>query len=82
MFKKLWLCHNINKFYKIFGDEIGVVPAHTKLKDIHNNDFMLGVQYDVFEAMESYAECFYEEAYELYKWLIKLYKEVIQCQTL
>lgn len=40
MFKKLWLCHNINKFYKIFGDEIGVVPAHTKLKDI-----MLGVQY-------------------------------------
>ena len=28
--KKLWLAHNINKFYHIFGGVIGSVPTHLK----------------------------------------------------
>lgn len=51
MLNKLLLTHKINKFYKIFGTELGVVPTHINTKD-HN--FLLGVQYDVLEAIESY----------------------------
>lgn len=51
MLNKLWLIHNINRFYKIFGEELGTTPTSI---DISDRDFLLGVQYDVLEALESY----------------------------
>ena len=33
MLNKLWLCHNINKFYHIFGEAIGV---HTKIRNLND----------------------------------------------
>ena len=37
MLNKLWLCYNINKFYHVFGESIGV---HTKLRDPNDTDFL------------------------------------------
>ena len=76
MLNKLWLCHNINKFYHIFGEAIGVVPTHTKLRDLNNTDFLLGVQFDIKEAIETYKYGFSEEEYETYAWLNKMYEQI------
>ena len=51
---KLIICHNINKFYHIFGDIIGVVPTYTKLRDLNNTDFLLGVEFDIIKALDTY----------------------------
>lgn len=76
MLNKLWLCHNINKFYHIFGEAIGVVPTHTKLRDLNNTDFLLGVQFDIMEALEAYKYGFSEEEYSTYAWLNKMYEQI------
>lgn len=76
MLNKLWLCHNINKFYHIFGEAIGVTPAHTKLRDLNDTDFLLGVQFDIMEALEAYKYDFSEEDYETYAWLNKMYEQI------
>lgn len=68
MLNKLWLCHNINKFYQA----IGAVPTHTKLRDLNNTDFLLGVQFDIMEALEAYKYGFSEEEYSTYAWLNKM----------
>ena len=73
MLNKLWLCHNINKFYHIFGEAIGV---HTKLRDLNNTDFLLGVQFDIMEALEAYKYGFSEEEYSTYAWLNKMYEQI------
>ena len=73
MLNKLWLCHNINKFYHIFGEAIEVIPTHTKLRDLNNTDFLLGVQLDIKEALEGYEDCFCEDAYETSIWLNSAY---------
>ena len=78
MFKKLWLAHNINKFYKVFGDAIGVIPTHTKLRDLNDTDFLLGVQFDIMEALEAYKYGFSEEEYTTYAWLIKMYGQIMR----
>lgn len=67
MLNKLWLCHNI------FGEAIGVIPTHTKLRDLNNTDFLLGVQLDIKEALEGYEDCFCEDAYETSIWLNSAY---------
>ena len=76
MLNKLRLCHNINKFYHIFGEAIGVLPTHTKLRDLNNTDFLLGVQFDIKEALEAYKYSFSEEEYETYAWLNKMYEQI------
>lgn len=58
MLNKLWLCHNI------FGEAIGVVPTHTKLRDLNNTDFLLGVQFDIKEVLEAYKYGFSAELLE------------------
>lgn len=73
MFNKLWLCHNINTFYRIFGETIGVKPAHTKLRDLNDTDFLLGVQFDIMKALEAYKYGFSEEDYA---WLNKMYEQI------
>ena len=72
MLNKLWLCHNINKFYHIFGEVIGVTPTHTKLRALNNTDFLLGVQFDIMEVLEAYKYGFSEEEYSTYAWLNKM----------
>ena len=76
MLNKLWLCHNINKFYHIFGKAIGVVPTHTKLRDLNNTDFLLGVQFDIKEVLEAYKYGFSEDEYETYAWLNKIHDQI------
>lgn len=76
MLNKLWLCHNINRFYHIFGEAIGVIPTHTKLRDLNDTDFLLGVQFDIMEALEGYEDCFCEDAYETYAWLNKMHDQI------
>ena len=73
MLNKLWLCHNINKFYHIFEEDIGV---HTKLRDLNDTDFLLGVQFDIMEALEAYKYGFSEEEYSTYAWLNKMYEQI------
>ena len=73
MLNKLWLCHNINKFYHIFGEAIGV---HTKFRDLNNTDFLLGVQFDIMEALEAYKHGFSEEEYSTYAWLNTMYEQI------
>lgn len=73
---KVWLCHNINKFYHIFGETIGVVPTHTKLRGLNNTDFLLGVQFDIMEVLETYKYGFSEEEYSTYAWLNKMYEQI------
>lgn len=74
--KKLWLQMSINKFYHIFGEAIEVTPTHTKFRDLNNHDFLLGVQFDIKEALEGYEDCFCEDAYETYAWLNKMYEQI------
>ena len=76
MLNKLWLCHNINRFYHIFGEAIGVIPTHTKLRDLNNPDFLLGVQFDIMEALEAYKYGFSEEEYETHAWLNKIHDRI------
>ena len=73
MFNKLWLCHNINQFYRISGEAIGVKPAHTKLRDLNDTGFLLGVQFDIMEALEAY-KCGFSE--KDYAWLNKIYEQI------
>lgn len=76
MLNKIMLCHNINKFYHIFGEAIGVTPTHTKLRDLNDTDFLLGVQFDIKEALEAYKYGFGKEEYETYAWLNKIYEQI------
>lgn len=76
MLNKLWLCHNINKFYHIFGEAIEVIPTHTKLRDLNDTDFLLGVQFDIMKALEAYKYGFSEEEYSTYAWLNKMYEQI------
>ena len=76
MLNKLWLCHNINRFYHIFEEAIGVVPTHTKFRDLNNTDFLLGVQFDIMEALEAYKYGLSEEEYSTYAWLNKMYEQI------
>lgn len=73
---KMWICHNINKFYHIFGEAIGVTPTRTKLRDLTDTDFLLGVQFDIMEALEAYKHSFSEEEYSTYAWLNKIYEQI------
>ena len=73
---KLIICHNINKFYHIFGDIIGVVPTYTKLRDLNNTDFLLGVEFDIIKALDTYKYGFTEKDHKTYAWLKKLYEQI------
>lgn len=68
--KKLQLQKSINKFYHIFGEAIGSMPTHTKLRDLNNTDFLLGVQFDIKEALECYVSD------EMHIWLKKLSEQI------
>ena len=72
MLNKIKLTYNINKFYQA----ISVVPTHTKLRDLNNTDFLLGVQFDIMEALEAYKYGFSEEEYSTYAWLNKMYDQI------
>lgn len=74
MLNKIWLYHNINKFYRIFGETIGV---HTKLRDLNDTDFLLGVEHDVKTAIEGYMYSFNDESYEISEWLLRLYDMIV-----
>lgn len=73
MFKKLWLIHNINKFHHIFDD---IKPCRAHIRDLNNTDFLLGVQFDIMEALEAYKHGFSEEEYSTYAWLNKIYEQI------
>ena len=51
MIKTLKLFHDIKRFYKIFGGYINSDPTPIKLRDLKSHDFLLGVQFDLFEAI-------------------------------
>ena len=51
MLKTLKLYRNIKRFYKIFGGYINSDPNPIKLRDLKSHDFLLGVQFDLFEAI-------------------------------
>lgn len=72
MLKKLWLCHNVNKFYKIFGEVIEVCPCRAHIRDFNNTDFLLGVQFDIAKALETYKHSFSEQELSVRVWLNKL----------
>lgn len=77
MLKKLWLCRNIRKFYKIFGKTLDVVPCRIRIKDLRQDGFLDGVRFDIAEIIESRQYLFYDFACPMDKWLDKLYKECL-----
>ena len=76
MLKKVWLCHNINKFYHIFGESLEVYPCRTRIRDLKDTDFLLDVQFDIKEVLEAYKYGFDEEEYETYAWLNSMYDQI------
>lgn len=76
MLKKVWLCHNINKFYHIFGESLEVYPCRTCIRDLKDTDFLLGVQFDIMEALEAYKYGFSKEEHETYAWLNGVYEQI------
>lgn len=74
MLKKIHLFHQIRKFYKIYGSELGS-NFITKLSDI-TTDNLFDVLFDINEVLETNSQCFYEEAYELDAWLNKLKAQI------
>lgn len=73
MLKRLSLCHKINKFYKIFGEALEVSPYRTTMRDLKDSDYILGVKFDVREAIEAQANIFDNKVYPIDIWLQKLY---------
>ena len=69
MIKTLKLFHNIKRFYKIFGDYIDSNPNPIKLRDIKSHDFLLGVQFDLFEAIGNTTD-------PMNIWLIKIAHQI------
>lgn len=72
MLKRLVLCHKITKFYKIFGEALDIIPCRTHMSDL-TTDYLLGVKFDVAEALEAQANIFDEKLYPLDIWLQDLY---------
>lgn len=72
----LKLAYNINRFYKTFGTVLDVVPTHTKLRDLKDHDFLLGVKYDIHEVLEESAYIFNEDAYDTHAWLTSIIKDI------
>lgn len=79
MLKKLMLCHNINKFYKIFGDlsSFGNTVIY-KLSRVHirdlSDELLMSVGFDIAEVLEV-CDDFTDD--QMSRWLNKLYKEVM-----
>lgn len=69
--QKIKLQRNINRFYKTFGAVLNVSPQHIKLHNLNSTDFLLGVQYDVLEILQSYEDCD-EMCYKIHAQLQKL----------
>lgn len=72
MLKQIKLAFDINRFYKIFAEVLDTTACHTKLRDLKSEGFLFDVQFDVQEVLEAYADCFYEETYQMDAWLNKL----------
>lgn len=69
---KIKLAYDINRFYKIFAEELDITACHTKVRDLKFEGFLLDVQFDVREVLEAYANCFCSEVYQMDAWLRKL----------
>lgn len=69
---KLILAHNINKFYHTFADVIGVAHSHTKLRDLKDTDYLLGVEFDILKVIEAYDD----DQFGMSRWLKKLYEQI------
>ncbi len=70
MLKKIRLFHQIRKFYKTYGSELGS-NFITKVSDI-TADNLYDVLFDINEVLEAYADCFYETDV----WLNKLKAQI------
>lgn len=75
MLQTLKLFHDIKRFYKIFGDEISSDP-HIKLRDLKSHDFLLGVKFDIYEALGFSAYTFNEPTYSMDIWLTKIINHI------
>lgn len=72
MFKKLMLCRQINKFYKIFGEYIGCPGFRYRVREL-TDDNLMGIGFDLCEALEGYDDI----NDSMTQWLNKLYVEVV-----
>ena len=76
MLKQIKLVHDINRFYKIFAEELDRVPYRRKVRDLKAEGFLLDVQFEVREILEAYANCFCSEVYRMDAWLHKLDRNI------
>ena len=72
MFKKLMLCRKINKFYHIFGEVIGCPGFRYRVREL-TDDNLMGIGFDICEALEGYDDI----NDPMTKWLNKLYIQTI-----
>lgn len=70
MLKKIKLFHQIKKFYKLFGEELGSDFIH-HLADL-TTDNLSDVLFDINEMLTANTYCWNAEAYTLDAWLNKL----------
>lgn len=69
---KLILAHKIDKFYHTFAEALNTSHIHTKLRDLKDTDYLLGVQFDILEALEAYDD----GQFGMSRWLKKLYEQI------
>ena len=69
---KLILAHKIDKFYHTFAEALNTSHTHTKLRDLKDTDYLLGVQFDILEALEAYDD----SQFGMSRWLKKLYEQI------
>lgn len=74
MINKILLYFKIQKFYNIFGEEVGK-PFITKLSDM-TTDNVMSVVFDINEVLEGYKSY---ETFPMYSWLTKLERKCLRC---
>ena len=73
---KIKLVHEVNRFYKIFGEAFDMPNTRLKLRDLKNEWAIIETPYYVQQALEANADCFDEDAYEMDRWLNALDREL------
>lgn len=76
MYRKVQLFKRINKFYSIFGSEVGESFIHS-LSDM-TNDNLYDVLFDINEAIKAQEWGFYQDTNKHTKWLKALYNDIVE----
>ena len=81
MLKRIYLAHQLTKFYNQFWEVLGYGYDRIKPSSLKHLGFLTDVLFAINEVLEANANCFCEDAYALDAWLNKLYLAVDQLRS-